>query len=215
MELNKYIDHTNLKPDATKHQIQKLCDQAKKYDFASVCVNPYWVKFCDQQLKNTSVKICTVIGFPLGATSTFSKVQETIEAIQDGADELDMVLNIGELKSGNYQKVKDDIKAVVQAVHQKGKILKVIIEACLLDDNQKIKACELCDELRVDFVKTSTGFSSGGATLHDVKLMKQSVKNHVQIKAAGGIHTKEEALAMIDAGADRIGSSSGVNIMND
>lgn len=214
MNLANHIDHTLLKQDATVKQIDQLIAEAKKYDFASVCINPYWVKYCADALKNTNVKICTVIGFPLGATSTAAKVAESKEALKDGADELDMVINIGELKANNDIAVKKDIHAVAEVCHQHGKILKVIIETCLLTDNQKIKACHLSEEAGADFVKTSTGFSTGGATVHDVKLMRQSVSSKVKVKAAGGIHTQQDALDMINAGADRIGASASVKIMN-
>lgn len=214
MNLANHIDHTLLKQDATVKQINQLITEAKKYDFASVCINPYWVKYCADALKNTNVKICTVIGFPLGATSTAAKVAESKEALKDGADELDMVINIGELKANNDIAVKKDIHAVAEVCHQHGKILKVIIETCLLTDNQKIKACHLSEEAGADFVKTSTGFSTGGATVHDVKLMRQSVSSKVKVKAAGGIHTQQDALDMINAGADRIGASASVKIMN-
>lgn len=214
MNLANHIDHTLLKQDATVKQINQLITEAKKYDFASVCINPYWVKYCADALKNTNVKICTVIGFPLGATSTAAKVAESKEALKDGADELDMVINIGELKANNDIAVKKDIHAVAEVCHQHGKILKVIIETCLLTDNQKIKACHLSEEAGADFVKTSTGFSTGGANVHDVKLMRQSVSSKVKVKAAGGIHTQQDALDMINAGADRIGASASVKIMN-
>lgn len=214
MNLANHIDHTLLKQDATVKQINQLITEAKKYDFASVCINPYWVKYCADALKNTNVKICTVIGFPLGATSTAAKVAESKEALKDGADELDMVINIGELKANNDIAVKKDIHAVAEVCHQHGKILKVIIETCLLTDNQKIKACHLSEEAGADFVKTSTGFSTGGATVHDVKLMRRSVSSKVKVKAAGGIHTQQDALDMINAGADRIGASASVKIMN-
>ena len=211
--LAKYIDHTNLKPNATKADIEQLCEEAKTYHFASVCVNPTWVKLASELLADSDVNVCTVIGFPLGATSTFSKVLESKQAILDGADELDMVQNVGELLSGNEEAVYEDVKAVADAVHENGKVLKVILENCLLTKDQIKRSSELAMKAKADFVKTSTGFSTGGATPEDVKLMKEVVGDHLQVKAAGGIHTKEEALAMIKNGADRIGASAGIEIV--
>jgi deoxyribose-phosphate aldolase len=211
MNLSKYIDHTLLKPQATQEDILKLIEEAKVYDFASVCINPAWVKLAHEELQDTNVTVCTVIGFPLGATSTASKVYETKIAIEDGADEVDMVISVGELKSGNYDYVKDDIEKVVEA--SGNKLVKVIIETCLLTDEEKIKACLLAKEAGADYVKTSTGFSTGGATTHDVKLMRQTVGEHMGVKASGGIHTKEEMMDMIESGASRIGASCGADLI--
>ncbi len=211
-ELAKYIDHTLLKPDATKKDIEELCDEAKNYNFASVCINPYYVKYCSGKLKNSAVKVCTVIGFPLGANITEIKKAEVTQAIKDGAEELDMVMNIGSLKSGNYENVFQDIKSVVETAE--GKCVKVIIETCLLTESEKIKACELSKKAGANFVKTSTGFSSGGATIEDVKLMKKVIGEKMKIKASGGIHSYEEAIAMIEAGANRLGASAGVKIVS-
>ena len=212
-ELAKYIDHTQLKPDTTKEKIKQIVDEAREYKFASVCVNPHWVSYCFDQLKDTSVKVCTVIGFPLGATSTESKVFETKQAIQDGATEVDMVINVGELKSGNDQFVKDDIQAVVNAARE-GALTKVIIETSLLTNDEKVRACQLAKEAGADFVKTSTGFSGGGATLDDVKLMRETVGPDMGVKASGGVRDLETTNAMIEAGATRIGASAGIDIIN-
>lgn len=209
--MNKFIDHTNLKANATRDDIQCLCDEAKKHDFASVCVNGYWVSFCAEQLKQTSVKVCTVVGFPLGAMSTSAKAYEAGIAIQDGADEVDMVLNIGELKQGNRNAVWQDIMEVRKACQ--GKCLKVIFECALLTKEEIKEACAICVQAKADFVKTSTGFSIGGATIEDVKLMKQEVHGACLIKAAGGIREKRDMQAMIEAGADRIGTSNGVSLV--
>ncbi len=211
MEMNKYIDHTLLKADATYDKIETLCQEAKEYDFASVCVNSYWVKTCSELLKDTDVKVCTVIGFPLGAMSTKAKAFETSTAIEDGASEVDMVINIGELKAGHYDAVLEDIKAVVEAA--KGNCVKVILENCLLTKEEIVKACELCVEAKATFVKTSTGFSTSGATVEDVKLMKDTVKNACLVKAAGGVRCYQDMVNMIEAGADRIGTSAGVKLM--
>lgn len=202
-ELARYIDHTLLKPDATKGQINTLLKEAKEYEFASVCVNPYWVPYCYEELKDTSVKVCTVIGFPLGATSTEAKVYETINAVQEGATEVDMVINIGELKSGNEEEVLRDIIGVKKAAGS-SVLTKVIIETSLLSDEEKVLACKLAKEARADFVKTSTGFSGGGATVEDIKLMREIVGPKMGVKASGGIRDYETAKAMIDAGATRI-----------
>lgn len=210
MNLAKYIDHTILKPDATKEDIRILCEEAKTYGFASVCVNPYWVSYAKQLLQETDVAICTVVGFPLGATPACVKAYETSQAIDDGADEIDMVINIGALKSQDTQTVLEDIKAVVKASKQK--LVKVIIETCLLTDEQKRLACQLALEAQADFVKTSTGFSSHGATLEDVALMKSVVKDQAKVKASGGIRDYATAMSMIEAGASRLGTSSGVKI---
>lgn len=211
MKLNKYIDHTLLKPDASQEQIETLIEEAKKYDFASVCVNPTWVSFAAQALKATDVKVCTVIGFPLGANTPELKAFETSDAIQNGANEVDMVINIGALKSRNFDLVERDIRAVVEAA--KGTLVKVIIETCLLTDDEKVRACQLAQKAGADFVKTSTGFSTGGATVADVALMRKTVGPDMGVKASGGARSYEDALAFIKAGATRIGASSGVAIM--
>lgn len=211
MKRSKYIDHTLLKPEATQDQIEKLCQEAKQYDFASVCVNPYWAPFCKEELKDSDVKVCTVIGFPLGATSSASKAFETAHAIEQGADEVDMVMNIGELLAEHDQAVQKDIEAVVQAAQ--GKIVKVILETCLLNDAQIERACSLCVKAKADFVKTSTGFNSAGANTHVVEVMKQAVKGQAKVKAAGGVRNQADMDAMIAAGADRIGTSHGIELM--
>lgn len=211
MKLNKYIDHTLLKADATKAQIDKLISEAKEYDFKTVCINPSWIEYAHGELNDSDVGVCTVIGFPLGAMTTEAKAFEAKDSIDKGADEVDMVLNIGRLKDGDRDYVVKDIKAVKDAC---GKIpLKVIIEACLLTDDEKVAASKACIEAGADFVKTSTGFSTGGATLEDVKLIKETVGDKAKIKAAGGVRSYEDLLAMIDAGADRIGTSSGVKLL--
>lgn len=209
----KMIDHTLLKADATKEQILELCNEAKKYEFASVCLNPVWVKTAADELKGTSVKTCTVIGFPLGAATTEVKAFETKNAIENGATEIDMVINIGALKSGDTKTVKSDIEAVVNAAKDKA-IVKVIIETSLLTDEEKRTACELSVLAKADFVKTSTGFSTGGATAEDVKLMRSTVGPAMGVKASGGVRSLEDVTAMKEAGATRIGASSGVAIMN-
>ncbi len=211
MAINKYIDHTLLKPDATKEGIDKLLAEAKEYDFASVCVNPYWVAYCAQVLKDSDVKVCTVIGFPLGANTTATKVFEAREAIANGADEIDMVINIGELKAGNDAAVEADIHALAEA--SGNKLLKVIIETCLLTDQEKVRACQLAVKAGADYVKTSTGFSTGGATIPDVTLMRQTVGDQVGVKASGGARTYQDAKAFVEAGASRIGASAGVAIV--
>lgn len=211
MSINKYIDHTLLKPESTQAQIDKLISEAMEYDFASVCLNPTWVKYAADKLANSSVNVCTVIGFPLGATTSAVKAFETKEAIDNGADEVDMVLNIGALKSGNLDLVESDIRAVVEAAN--GHLVKVIIEACLLTEEEKVTACQLAVKAGADFVKTSTGFSTGGATVPDVKLMRQTVGPDVGVKAAGGARSLADAQAFIEAGATRLGTSSGVAII--
>ncbi|MHB9945968.1 deoxyribose-phosphate aldolase [Clostridium botulinum] len=211
MKLSKYIDHTLLKPQATEKDILKLIEEAKTYDFASVCVNPSWVKLAYENLKDTDVKVCTVVGFPLGATSTTSKVYETKVAIKDGADEIDMVISVGQLKSGNDEYVKEEIKKIVEA--SKNKLVKVIIETCLLTEEEKVKACTLSKEAGADYVKTSTGFSTGGAKPEDIKLMRETVGKDMGVKASGGIHTREEMEVMIENGATRIGASCGVELV--
>lgn len=207
----RYIDHTLLKPDVKEEQIKKLCEEAKEYQFASVCVNPGWVKLSAELLKGTPVKVCTVVGFPLGATSTEAKVAETIQAIKDGADEIDMVINVGALKSGKFDFVREDIRRVKQAC---GNILlKVILETCLLTDDEKIKACELSKEAGADYVKTSTGFGSGGATAADIALMRSVVGPSMGVKASGGIKNAKIAQEMLRFGATRIGASASVEIV--
>lgn len=210
--LNKMIDHTVLKADTKEETVKKLCDEAKKYEFASVCVNSCYAGFVAEQLKGTSVKTCCVVGFPLGAMATESKAFEAKKAVQDGADEIDMVINIGWLKDKNYDKVLADIKAVRSEVPAP-RILKVIIETCLLTDDEKIKACEIAVQAGTDFVKTSTGFSTGGATAKDVALMKKTVNGKALVKASGGIRDKKTAIEMVEAGADRIGASAGIEII--
>lgn len=211
-KLSSYIDHTILKADAKKEEIIELCKQAKEYEFASVCINASWVNECWKLLKDTPVKVCTVVGFPLGATSSASKAFEAKKAIEDGASEIDMVINIGLLKDKNYTCVLNDIKEVRKACE--GKLLKVIIETCLLNEDEKVKACELAKEAKADFVKTSTGFSTGGATKEDIALMRKVVGEEMGVKASGGVRTKEDALVMIKAGASRIGASSSIRIVN-
>lgn len=212
MNINKLIDHTALKPNTSKESILKLIAEAKTYDFASVCVNPCWVELAHQELKNTDVKVCTVIGFPLGANTTEVKVFETKDAIEKGAQEIDMVINIAMLKDKEYDYVENEIHQIVEAAKDKA-IVKVIIETCLLTDEEKIKACELSQKAGADFVKTSTGFSTGGATVHDIALMRKTVGAEMGVKASGGVHTHEEALAMVEAGATRIGASAGVKLL--
>lgn len=212
MNINKLIDHTALKPNTNKESILKLIAEAKTYDFASVCVNPCWVALAHQELKNTDVKVCTVIGFPLGANTAEVKVFETKDAIEKGAQEIDMVINIAMLKDKEYDYVENEIHQIVEAAKDKA-IVKVIIEICLLTDEEKIKACELSQKAGADFVKTSTGFSTGGATVHDIALMRKTVGAEMGVKASGGVHTHEEALAMVEAGATRIGASAGVKLL--
>lgn len=213
MELNRMIDHTILKPEATEAAVQKIIDEAKEYNFFSVCINPCWVAFASEQLADTDVAVCTVIGFPLGANTPEVKAYEATDAIKNGANEVDMVINIGALKSQQYDHVRQDIQGVVDAA--KGKALvKVIIETALLTDEEKVKACELAKEAGADFVKTSTGFSTGGAKVADIRLMRETVGPDMGVKASGGVHNAEEALAMIEAGATRIGASTGVAIVS-
>jgi deoxyribose-phosphate aldolase len=209
----KMIDHTLLKPEATADMIAQLCFEARKYQFASVCVNPTHVKLCAELLRDTDVKVCTVIGFPLGATATEVKVFETNNALENGATEIDMVINIGALKAGDNQLVARDIREVVTTAHAAGALVKVIIETALLNDEEKVVACLLAKEAGADFVKTSTGFSSGGATVHDVALMRQTVGPDLGVKAAGGIRTHEDAEQLVAAGATRLGASAGVKII--
>ena len=211
--LAKMIDHTLLKPDATPEQIAQLCFEARKYQFASVCVNPTWVKLCAQLLEGSPVKVCTVIGFPLGATASEVKAIEAEKAMDQGATEIDMVINIGALKARELEFVAQDIRGVVNAVHSRGNIVKVILETVLLTDEEKTIACLLSKEVGADFVKTSTGFAGGGATVHDVALMRRVVGPEIGVKASGGVRTYEDAESMIKAGATRIGASAGIKIM--
>lgn len=213
--LATYMDHTLLKPEATAADIDRIVAEARQYGTASVCVNPYWVTRVAAGLAGSGVKTCTVIGFPLGATSTASKVAETRDATAHGAQEIDMVINIGELKAGNDDAVRSDISAVANAVHEAGALLKVIIETCLLSDEEKRRACELSVAGGADFVKTSTGFSTGGATTADITLMRETVGPELGVKASGGIRTLEAAEAMIEAGATRLGVSAAVSILEE
>ncbi len=207
----KLIDHTLLKPTASQADIARLCEEARQYGFCSVCVNPYWVTFAKEQLKGSDVKVCTVIGFPLGACTTAAKANETKDAIANGADEIDMVINLGALKSQDYQTVLADIQAVRNACE--GHVLKVIIETSQLTDEEKVTACKLAAKAGADFVKTSTGFTGGGATAADVALMRRSIPAQMQVKASGGVRTHADLEAMVAAGATRIGASSGVKII--
>ncbi|MCK9210619.1 MAG: deoxyribose-phosphate aldolase [Ignavibacteriaceae bacterium] len=213
LSLARMIDHTMLKPDATTDEITKLCAEAKQYHFASVCVNPGFVPLCSSLLKGTDVKVCTVIGFPLGATTTEVKRLEAEQAIANGATEIDMVINVGQLKSGNYDFVFNDVNKVVLAAKAHRNVCKVILETALLTDEEKVKACLICKKAGADFVKTSTGFSKGGATVGDIALMRKIVGSAIGVKASGGIRSKEDAEAMIASGADRIGASASVKIV--
>ena len=211
MSKNKYIDHKLLKPESTPQDIEKLCLEAKEYDFASVCIQPCYVKMAYGLLKETDVKVCTVIGFPLGANTTETKIQEACQAVEEGAEEIDMVINIGALKAGDTVYVTEEIRRIKEAVGEH--ILKVIIETCLLTDEEKVLACQCAVNAGADFVKTSTGFSKGGTTVEDVRLMKQTVGDRCRVKASGGIRTPEDFNAMIEAGAARIGTSSGIKLI--
>ena len=212
MAINRYIDHTLLKPESTQTQIDKLIAEAVEYQFASVCVNPTWVSYAAKALKGTEVNVCTVIGFPLGANTSSVKAFETKDAVANGADEIDMVINIGQLKSGQYDAVEADIRAVVEASGDK--LVKVIIETCLLTDGEKVKACQLAVAAGADYVKTSTGFSTAGANIADVTMMRKTVGPNIGVKAAGGTRSYADAEAFIKAGATRIGTSAGVAIVN-
>lgn len=212
-DLAGFIDHTLLKPDATQAQIVQLCAEARAYHFASVCVNPVYVKLCAHLLKGSGVDTCTVVGFPLGANTAGVKAFETREAVAQGATEVDMVINVGALKSANYETVLGDIVMVTQAAHEGGALVKVIIEAALLTDGEKVIACQLSQAAGAEFVKTSTGFGPGGATVADVALMRQTVGPDMGVKAAGGIRTYQDAQAMIGAGASRLGASAGIAIL--
>lgn len=210
-QIARYIDHTLLKPESTQADIIQLCKEAKQYQFATVCVNPFWVKTAAEELKSSGVGVTTVIGFPLGATSTFTKVAETRDAIASGATEVDMVINIGALKSKDEMAVYQDIRQIVRAANGQA-LVKVIIETGFLTDEEKKRACMIAKEAGADFVKTSTGFGPGGATVEDIKLMRETVGPEIGVKASGGVRDFETAKAMIDAGATRIGASSGVAI---
>ena len=211
MNIAKMIDHTMLKADATTETIKRYCSEAKEYGFASVCVNTCHVPLVAEELMGSDVKVCCVVGFPLGAMSTAAKAFEAKTAVQDGADEVDMVINVGGMKDRNYEMVKADIKAVVDA--SEGRTVKVIIETCLLTKDEIVKACELSVEAGAAFVKTSTGFSTGGALVEDVALMKKTVGDRAKVKASGGIRTYEQAMELINAGADRIGAGNGVILL--
>lgn len=212
MKLNKMIDHTKLGANISKDQIDQLIDEAKAHDFKSVCVNPIWVKYAKHHLKKTDVLVCTVIGFPHGTHHHLVKAYETLEAINDGADEIDMVINVAALKQKDYHTVLQEIKGVVE--NADGRCVKVIIETCYLTDEEVVKACELAVEAEATFVKTSTGFGTGGATVHHVELMKKTVGEKAFVKASGGVRTYDDAMKMIEAGATRIGTSNGVSIVN-
>lgn len=207
------IDHTLLRPEATAPEIRKVCAEARQYGFATVCVNPYWAPLVMAEIAGSQVKVCTVIGFPLGANATSIKAAETLEAMRAGAREIDMVLNVGELRGGNHDAVSRDIRAVVEAAHQGGAIVKVILETALLTDEQKITACGLAKDAGAEFVKTSTGFGPGGATVEDVALMRRAVCSAMGVKASGGIRTLADFQKMITAGATRVGSSNSVKII--
>jgi deoxyribose-phosphate aldolase len=209
--LNKYIDHTLLKPEATSEQIQKLCEEALTHEFATVCVNPGHVQEAAELLEGSSTGVCTVIGFPLGATLSSVKAFEARMAIDQGAKEIDMVINVGSIKDKDWSKVENDIHAVVEAAS--GRLVKVILETCLLTDEEIVKACQLAVQAKAHYVKTSTGFSTGGATPEAVKLMKETVGDDCKVKASGGIRDKEAALKMIELGAERLGTSSGIAII--
>lgn len=213
MSIASYIDHTLLAPDATEDGIRRICQEARDNHFASVCVNSCWVSLVSSLLSGSGVHTCTVVGFPLGAMDSVSKAAEASEAVRNGADEIDMVINIGYIKSGMQEKAEEDIRAVRAACQ--GKVLKVIIETCLLSDDEKRLACRLAENAGADFVKTSTGFSKGGATVHDVALMRETVGDRLGVKASGGIRDLSAAKAMIEAGATRIGASAGVQIVRE
>ena len=211
-KFSKYFDHTCLKPYATREDMAKLCEEAKKYDFMMVAINSTQTKLCKELLKGTDIHVGAAISFPLGQTTIETKVFETKDAIEKGAQEIDMVINIAMLKDKEYDYVENEIHQIVEAAKDKA-IVKVIIETCLLTDEEKIKACELSQKAGADFVKTSTGFSTGGATVHDIALMRKTVGAEMGVKASGGVHTHEEALAMVEAGATRIGASAGVKLL--
>ena len=212
-EIARLIDHTLLKPEATAAQVERLCEEARRYRFATVCINPVFVSLAAERLVGSGVEVCAVAGFPLGATTTETKVSEARRPMADGATEIDMVIHIGALKAGDHDAVRDDIAAVADACHAGGAQLKVIIETVLLDDAEKVTACQLAQAAGADFVKTSTGFAGGGATVEDVRLMRQTVGPEMGVKAAGGVRTYADAMAMVEAGATRIGASAGVQIV--
>ena len=212
MNYNKMIDHTVLKADTPLETVKRICDEAMEYGFASVCINPCHVAYCADYLKDSDVNVCTVIGFPLGANTSAVKAFETKDAIANGADDIDMVMNIGALKDKNYDLVRDDVKAVVEAAN--GTLVKVILETCLLTEDEIKKACELCVEAKADYVKTSTGFSTRGATIEDVQIMKAAVQGKAKVKAAGGVRTHEDMVKIVEAGADRIGTSAGCSLVD-
>jgi len=214
MDIAKYIDHTILKPEATIEEVKKLCREAKEYSFASVCVNSCYTKLVSTELRGSDVKTCVVVGFPLGAMTKESKAFETSDAIKNGANEIDMVINVGALKDKNYVLLKEDIEAVVNVAKGRA-IVKVIIEACLLTDEEKVKACEISKEAKADFVKTSTGFSSGGATKEDIALMRKTVGPDLGVKASGGVRDYKTAMDMISVGASRIGASASITIVSE
>ncbi|MCD5002276.1 deoxyribose-phosphate aldolase [Enterococcus saccharolyticus] len=213
MELNRMMDHTILKADTPRGEVLRIIEEAKKYHFYSVCVNPVWVSLAAEELKGEPVAVCTVIGFPLGATTSETKAFETENAIKNGADEVDMVISVGQLKAGEYEAVQKDIEAVVAAAKDRA-LVKVIIESCLLTDEEIVKACELAKAAGADFVKTSTGFSTGGATTDAVRIMRETVGPEMGVKASGGIHNEAEALSMVEAGASRLGTSASVAIIS-
>lgn len=213
MELNRYIDHTLLKADATSAQIEKLCEEAREHNFYSVCINSYYVRQAATLLKGSTTKVCTVVGFPLGASTMETKRFEAMKAIAEGAGEIDMVINVSAIKSQNWQYVLDDMSSLAQVCHQQGVILKVILETCLLTEEEKIKACQLAVKAGVDFVKTSTGFSTGGATIEDIKLMRKTVGPDMGVKASGGVRDQKTAKEMIEAGATRLGTSASIAIV--
>ena len=211
MNYNKMIDHTVLKADTPLETVKRICDEAMEYGFASVCINPCHVAYCADYLKDSDVNVCTVIGFPLGANTSAVKAFETKDAIANGADEIDMVMNIGALKDKNYDLVRDDVKAVVEAAN--GTLVKVILETCLLTEDEIKKACELCVEAKADYVKALSGFSTRGATIEDVRIMKEAVHGKAKVKAAGGVRTPEDMVKIVAAGADRIGTSAGCSLV--
>ena len=214
MDIAKYIDHTILKPEATVEDVKKLCKEAREYNFASVCVNGCYAKLVSTELSGSDVKTCVVVGFPLGAMTKEAKAFETTDAIKNGANEIDMVINVGALKDKNYDLLKEEIEAVVNAAKGKA-IVKVIIETCLLNNQEKVKACEISKEAKADFVKTSTGFSTGGATTEDIALMRKTVGKNLGVKASGGVRDYKTAMDMINAGASRIGASAGIAIVSE
>jgi deoxyribose-phosphate aldolase len=209
----RLIDHTLLKPEATPDQVERLCDEARRFGFAAVCIHPVYVSLAAAHLAGSESAVCTVAGFPLGSTTTDVKMYEASRALEDGADEVDMVIHVGALKAGDHGRVKDDIAALVAVCHNGGALLKVIIEAVLLERDEKIAACQLAKEAGADFVKTSTGFAGGGATVGDVRLMRRMVGDRMGVKAAGGVRSYADVLAMVEAGANRIGASAGVEIV--